>query len=146
VIALPHRIEKTICLILLSLACACGSTKSASEKSPSEEEEKPYELEYSDVMDFIRGVKTSYKIAGHFNGEQTSRLTIDGLPEGATYSEEALMWQPSCDLKPENGQFLRGYMVHRLRINLEGIHTDELVQKPAIIIIHKDGEDSICQD
>lgn len=125
---------------------ACGGSKS--EKKASKDADAtaaPYVLEYQDVMEFTRGVQDSYKIAGRFTNEEVAaRLTIDALPEGAVYEGEALSWTPSCDLKPENGQFQRGYLVRRVRINLTSTVSDQVVQKPAILIVHKDGEQSPC--
>ncbi len=138
-------------LLPTALAClafaGCGSSKQATDNAPVEgEDQKKYDLEYSDVMEFTRGVTGKYKIAGSFQGEHSARITIDGLPKEAAFTDGILAWQPSCELKPQNGQFLRGYMIRRLRISFESLQTDSVVQKPAVLIIHKNGEDSVCED
>ena len=131
---------------LLTLA-ACGDAKKAVDKHlPDSDGPGPYALEYSDVMEFTRGVAGSYKIAGGFSLDDTSTITLDGLPDGAEFDGEQLTWTPSCTLSPQNGQFARGYQVYRLRINLEGSRSDNIVQKPALILVHLTGEGSTCED
>jgi hypothetical protein len=133
--------------LCVGLSASCGSSKKATEAPiTNSDEQKQYSLSYSDVMEFTRGVLGKFKIDGKFTGEKESTVTIDELPEGADFAANILTWQPSCDLKPENGQFIRGYMIHRLRISFKSKSSDGLVQKPALLIIHKDGEGSICVD
>lgn len=122
----------------------CGSKPAAKQAQSDDGNAPAYTLNYSDVMEFTRGITTSYTISGGFTDKSAATITVDGLPEGAVYEGETMTWQPSCDLKPENGQFLTGYMIQRLRINLTSAVSDDVVQKPAIVIIHKDGENSPC--
>lgn len=140
-------IRKLFILACLVSLLSCGSQKQTSSETPVGDEESPgYSLDYSDVMEFVRGVETSYTLSGQVDGDDDSKPTIDGLPEGASYAEGLLTWKPSCDLKPENGQFVRGYMVIRVRINMESAVSDSLVQKPAIMLVHMDGEGSECEE
>lgn len=139
------KASRLVFIAIWSATCiACGSKPAAKKAAPDDGDQVTYTLNYTDVMEFTRGVEGSFPIAGSFTDKSPAKITIDGLPEGASYQNEVLTWTPSCDLKPENGQFLTGYMIQRLRINLTGNVTDDVVQKPAIVIIHKDGEQSPC--
>lgn len=133
-------------LALSALVAGCGSPKAPSAQATDDKAAPAYTLEYTDVMDFVRGVEGSFRIAGAFTSGDSPRLTIDGLPDGAQYKGDMITWTPPCELKLENGQFMRGYMVYRLRINLMGLGSDSLVQKPAIAVVHMLGEGSPCED
>ena len=134
-------------ILALAVLASCGqSPKTANDRADSPLENAPYELQYSDVMEFTRGVEQSYEISGSFDFEEEASLTIDGLPADAVFAGDTLTWLPPCTLKPENGHFLRGYMVHRLRINLQSLKSDSLVQKPALLLVHMHGEGSACED
>jgi hypothetical protein len=139
---------RAIFIIIASyLFVACGS-KSSSSESPNEDDPSnaSYSLNYADIMEFTRGVLNSYEITGKFGGEiSQTRITIDGLPDGASFEDDILSWEPSCELKPENGRFIRGYFIQRLRINFNSVVSDDVVQKPAILVIHKDGDASSCE-
>lgn len=136
-----------IFVLLTALIAGCGGGGSSGSRKPPGDADAtaaPYVLQYDDVMEFTRGVESSYNISGKFTGEPEARLTIDGLPEGATYEQGIFTWTPGCDLKPENGQFKRGYLIRRLRINLTSTVSDQVVQRPVIVIVHKDGGQSPC--
>lgn len=127
------------------ISVGCGSSSSTpTTKKNGDATAATYQLEYSDVMEFTRGVAGSYRLAGHFTNDKEARLTVDGLPPGAEYVDDQISWTPSCELKPENGQFIRGYLVRRIRINLASTISDDIVQKTAILIVHKDGPESPC--
>jgi hypothetical protein len=137
---------KYLCALaaLFSLA-GCGS-KVSEKDSDANKEDTAFVINYTDVMEFIRGTQADFSISGNFTGEKSSPITIDGLPEGATYVDNTLTWLPPCNLKPENGQFIRGYMVRRIRITMKSTLTDGIVQRPAILIVHKDGEETVCDN
>ncbi len=127
----------------LSTVMGCGTKTKTSD---GEESQKLYNLVYTDVMEFVRGVESSYQINGQFLHDTTSEISIDGLPAGAVLEAGLLTWLPSCELTIENGQFMHGYQIYRLRINLKGLDSENVVQKPALIVLHRDGEGSPCAD
>jgi hypothetical protein len=126
---------------------ACGSKSSSAESTyDNDPNSDSYSLNYADIMEFTRGVLNSYEIEGQFSGQTAeTRITIDGLPDGASFTDGILSWEPSCQLKPESGWFIRGYFIQRLRINFASVLSDDVVQKPAILVIHKDGPGSSCE-
>ena len=135
---------KYLCALFITLSISgCGSKVSEKDDGASKTEEA-LTINYTDVMEFVRGTEGSFSITGSFSGEKNSPITIDGLPDSATYVGNTLTWLPPCDLKPENGQFIRGYMVRRIRITMKSTLTDSIVQRPAILIVHKDGEETVC--
>jgi hypothetical protein len=123
---------------------ACGSSKVSEKTTDANKDNEAFVLTFTDVMEFIRGAESTYSISGNFTGETNSPITIDGLPETASFDGSNLTWLPPCDLKPENGQFIRGYLVRRLRITMKSKLSDSIVQRPAILIVHKDGDVPIC--
>ena len=136
---------KALIASTILLLASCGQQSQESEE-PEAQDTPRFELTYSDVMEFVRGVPGVYGLSGFFVDEPESFPSVDGLPEGATFDGQSISWTPSCDLKPENGQFIRGYMVYRIRINLVSATTDSIIQKPALIIVHLHGEESTCEE
>jgi len=133
-------------LFITTIVTACGNTNVSEKDAGSNNANDAFVLDYTDVMEFVRGIESTFAITGKFTGEESSTITIDGLPESATFAAGALTWLPPCDLKPENGQFIRGYMVRRIRITMQSTLTDGIVQRPAILIVHKDGDGSVCKN
>ncbi len=141
---MKSKAKYVVALTLAWTFTACGSSKVSEKTADANKENEAFILTYTDVMEFIRGAESTYSISGNFSGEMNSPITIDGLPETASFDGSNLTWLPPCDLKPENGQFIRGYMVRRLRITMESKLSDSIVQRPAILIVHKDGDQPIC--
>ena len=130
--------------VFVALVLAGGGVSEQSDQSEDEPSGPGFSLTYTDVMEFVRGVPGEYDLSGHFDDESAATITIDGLPDGAALEGNKLTWVPSCDLKPANGQFIRGYEVYRIRISLDANTSDNIVQRPALIVLHKDGEGSPC--
>jgi len=133
-------------LFIVILTTSCGNARVSERDAGANKDSTLFVLNYSDVMEFTRGINSSFNITGNFSGETNSPISIDGLPESANYDDGVLTWLPPCDLKPENGQFIRGYMVRRIRITMESKLSDSIVQRPAILIVHKDGDGSVCNN
>ncbi len=133
-------------LVTTAALWGCGSAKVSEKTTDGNKDDAAFVLKYNDVMEFTRGVQAAYNIGGNFTGESNSTITIDGLPETAAFTSGAITWLPPCDLKPENGQFIRGYMIRRIRITMKSALSDGIVQRPAILIVHKDGDEIVCDN
>ena len=137
---------KYLCTLIAALSLAgCGSNVSEN-NADANKDDAAFVINYTEVMEFVRGIQATFIISGNFAGETNSPITIDALPDGATFVENTLTWLPSCDLKPENGQFIRGTMVRRIRITMKSSLTDSIVQRLASLIVHKDGEEAVCNN
>lgn len=121
----------------------CGSNNTT---KAQEDEDVSFSLNYLNAMEFTRGVENTYLVEGEFAQDEKPKITIDGLPEGAIFEENLITWTPSCDLSREDGKFIKGYEFIELRINFESLKTDNIIQRPAFIIVHYKGEGSTCED
>ena len=127
-----------------AIATSCGGSQTTDKTTDGKPEKISYNLEFTDVMKFFRGIETSYDVVGQVENDDTTHIEIDGLPSGASFKDGKITWTPSCDLGVADGLFMHGYEVYRLRITLTGETTSTTIQSPAIIILHQFGEESPC--
>lgn len=129
----------SIIALLLSLATACGSSQVEKDLEPTQQDKGPpnysFGAEFPFVMAFNQGVEKSYDLLDHVKVPSSSPvLSVENLPEGATFDGKMLTWTPSCDMPVES--FGDGHTIHYIRFTLKSAADDEqYVQRSAALLI-----------
>ena len=96
-----------------------------------------FDQNFHESMPFFQGKKQTYEISNvvHALPSGTVRLTVTGLPDGATFDGNAISWQPSC---ADNSSFINGKRVVAVQIHAVKVGDETLTMtRSAELIVHK---------
>lgn len=97
-------------------------------------------LEFDSVMDFVKGVNSSYPIIASLPDRNDPEVSIEPLPDGAVFEANTLSWTPSCQLSQKDGYFYRGYTVFHVDIIMKGATEQTMVTRQAALLVHEKQE------
>lgn len=133
-------------LLSLFLGAGCGDDSSSSSPTPVGLSLVNYRLDIEDIMEFEQGEPREYPVIVAVPPGYSPTVTVDNLPEGASFDGNTIRWHPSCDLDFRQGEYFRGYMYYRVLITLKVAESpDSILQKTALLLVHKFAKaDKIC--